>query len=84
MFQRHLTVTFFSIATGFDEEISSNRQQAEAALNKSDSIQQNIDEANAKTDAAKASLGQATTIATSASEKAYQAQDTAEDVQAVC
>jgi chromosome segregation ATPase len=66
----------------FDEEISSNRQQAEAALNKSDSIQQNIDEANSKTDAAKASLGQATTIATSASEKAHQAQVTAENVQA--
>ena len=68
---------------GFDEEISSNKEQADAALNKSDDIQKNIDEANAKTAAAKEALGQATAIATSASEKAHQAEVTAGNVQSV-
>jgi len=74
---------FFLVLTGFDREISSNRDRAMEALRNIDDIQNKIDEANNKTAVAQNALGTAQSIAIQANDKAQQARNIAEGIQTV-
>ena len=71
------------ILSGFDDDITTTQEEAEAALEDVDKIQAKIDEANNITDRAKQTLGEAKRVAIQANEKGQQAADIAEDVQKV-